>query len=63
MKIKAINKGSEAKALAFQEFLGFSDKDEVFIVNLEDGKRTPLFNSYIDRTDYEIGRASCRERV
>ena len=50
MKIKAINKGSEAKALAFQEFLGFSDKDEVFIVNLEDGKRTPLFNSYIDRT-------------
>ena len=27
-----------------------SDKGEVFMVNLEDGKRTPLFNSYIDRT-------------
>ena len=27
-----------------------SDKGEVFMVNLEDGRRTPLFNSYIDRT-------------
>ena len=30
MKIKAINKGSEAKALAFQEFLGFTLPDDYF---------------------------------
>ena len=30
MKIKAINKGSEAKALAFQEFLGFILPDDYF---------------------------------
>ena len=30
MKIEAINKGSEAKALAFQEFLGFTLPDDYF---------------------------------
>ena len=30
MKIKAINKGSEAKTLAFQEFLGFTLPDDYF---------------------------------
>ena len=30
MKIKAINKGSEAKNLAFQEFLGFTLPDDYF---------------------------------
>ena len=30
MKIKAINKGSEAKALAFQEFLDFTLPDDYF---------------------------------
>ena len=30
MKIEAINKGSEAKALAFQEFLGFILPDDYF---------------------------------
>ena len=30
MKIKAINKGSEAKSLAFQEFLGFTLPDDYF---------------------------------
>ena len=30
MKIKAINKGSEAKVLAFQEFLGFTLPDDYF---------------------------------
>ena len=30
MKIKAINKGSEAKALAFQEFLGFKLPNDYF---------------------------------
>ena len=30
MKIKAINKGSEAKALVFQEFLGFTLPDDYF---------------------------------
>ena len=30
MKIKAINKGSEAKVLAFQEFLGFILPDDYF---------------------------------
>ena len=30
MKIEAINKGSEAKALAFQEFLGFTLPNDYF---------------------------------
>ncbi len=30
MKIKAINKGSEAKALDFQEFLDFTLPDDYF---------------------------------
>ena len=30
MKIEAINKGSEAKVLAFQEFLGFTLPDDYF---------------------------------
>ena len=30
MKIDAINKGSEAKAFAFQEFLGFTLPDDYF---------------------------------
>ena len=30
MKIEAINKGNEAKALAFQEFLGFTLPDDYF---------------------------------
>ena len=30
MKIEAINKGSEAKTLAFQEFLGFTLPDDYF---------------------------------
>ena len=30
MKIEAINKGSKAKALAFQEFLGFTLPDDYF---------------------------------
>ena len=30
MKIEAINKGSEAKAFAFQEFLGFTLLDDYF---------------------------------
>ena len=30
MRIEAINKGSEAKALAFQEFLGFTLPDDYF---------------------------------
>lgn len=30
MKIEAINKGSEAKSLAFQEFLGFTLPDDYF---------------------------------
>jgi len=30
MKIKAINKGNKAKALAFQEFLGFTLPDDYF---------------------------------
>ena len=30
MKIEAINKGSEAKALDFQEFLGFTLPDDYF---------------------------------
>ena len=30
MRIEAINKGSEAKNLAFQEFLGFTLPDDYF---------------------------------
>ena len=30
MRIEAINKGSEAKTLAFQEFLGFTLPDDYF---------------------------------
>ena len=61
MKIEAINKGSEAKALAFQEFLGFTLPDDYFKfflfkkVNEKYSVVVPFdFNDYNDLSQYIV---------